>query len=85
MVTYKSSLQVPAPTVVHEPDKTSPQEVPQQDGDVRYQHVRHCQPHKFLQGAAQEKKKAWSGSNLVHFSQLTAATQSLPYPLESFL
>lgn len=50
-VTYKSSLQVPAPAVVHEADKTGSQEVPHQDGDVCYQHVRHCQPHEFLQGA----------------------------------
>lgn len=55
MVTYKPSLQVPAPAVVHEPDKTSSQEVPQQDGDICYQHVRHRQPHEFLQGRTQEK------------------------------
>lgn len=54
-VTYKSSLQVPAPAVVHEPDKTSPQEVPHQDGDVRHQHVGHRQPHEFLQGGTQRK------------------------------
>lgn len=54
-VTYKPSLQVPAPAVVHEPDEASSQEVPQQDGDVGYQHVRHRQPHEFLQGGTQEK------------------------------
>lgn len=83
MVTYKSSLQVPAPAVVHEPDKTSPQEVPHQDGDVRYQHVRHRQPHEFLQGGTQEKGGG-SGFDLVLFSQLTAAMQILRHPPEFF-
>ena len=54
-VTYKPSLQVPAPAVVHEADKAGPQEVPHQDGDVCYQHIRHRQPHEFLQAGAQRK------------------------------
>lgn len=54
-MTYKSSFQVPAPAVVHEADKTSPQEVPQQDGDVHYQHVGHRQPHEFLKGGTQRQ------------------------------
>lgn len=32
---------------------------------------------------AEHRKRAWSGSNLAHFSQLTAVTHRLPHPPES--
>lgn len=60
---YEAGLEVPAPAVIHEPDETSTEEIPHQDGEVRYQHVRHCQPHKLLQGGPGENKE-WLDVNV---------------------
>lgn len=55
---YKASLQVPAPAVVHEADKTSTKEIPHQDGEVCDQHVGHSQPHKLLREEQGERRGA---------------------------
>lgn len=59
---YKTSLEVPTPAVIHEPDKTSSEEIPDQDGEVCYQHVRHGEPHKLLQGGTREDRSGQLGT-----------------------
>lgn len=81
---YKTSFEVPTPAVIHEPDKTSSEEIPDQDGEVCYQHVRHGQPHKLLQGGTQEDRSGQMGTCLLLSNNHSCITLS-PTHLNPFV